>query len=289
MNQNMALVENIDLLAGAFLLLGLPFFIVEMVSIVRNKTATWHRISGVLTSLFCMVPVGVAEALTVGFWFAGFYGVAQVAPAELPVTLFTAAICLLAVDFLYYWEHRIAHQVNLLWASSHSVHHSADHFDQSVAGRGSIFDFVWTPLFYLPLVVIGFDPLLVFACYGLMLAWQQWIHTETIGLLPLLDPWLNTPSNHRVHHGRNPEYLDKNYGGILMVWDRLFGSYQSETAAVDYGLVGQLKSRNPWTVQVFVLNKLIKDLRAARSWGQIGKLIFGRPDQATAQQNTALT
>ena len=276
------LIENIELLAGAFLLLGLPFFVAEIVQIIRRKTGSWHRISGILTSLFCLLPLGIMEVVTAGGWLAASYWLFNGTGLNLPVTLTTAAVCLILVDFIYYWEHRIAHEVNILWASSHSVHHSADHFDQSVAGRGSIFDYVWAPLFYLPLVLIGFDPLLVFSCYGLMLAWQQWIHTETIKHLPWFDPWLNTPSNHRVHHGRNPEYIDKNYGGILMLWDRLFGTYQREVAPVDFGLVEQLESRNPWTVQFFVFGKMLKSLATPQKWGGIWHILFGRPDEQTA-------
>ncbi|MEO0599894.1 MAG: sterol desaturase family protein, partial [Myxococcota bacterium] len=130
---------------------------------------------------------------------------------------------------------------------------------------------------HLVLIGAGFHPLLVLGSYGLMLAWQQWIHTETVGRLPWLDGWLNTPSNHRVHHGRNPEYLDRNYGGILMVWDRLFGTYAPETVPVDYGLVQRLESHHPLAVHFSVWMGLAPKLARARTWREVGRLLLGPP------------
>lgn len=264
-------------ISGALLLVGLPILALELWRLGRSGGLDRSRVAGMLTSAFCLLPATLAEIAFAGALAALFFGTAALAPWSIPVSWTTAIACFLLVDFLYYWEHRLGHEVNALWAAYHSVHHSADHFDQTIALRISFVDFFVTPLIYLPLVVAGFHPLLVFACFGLVLAWQQWIHTELVGRLALLDPWLNTPSNHRVHHGRNDAYIDRNYGGVLMIWDRLFGTYAPETVAVDYGLVEPLASRNPFAVHFHVLGKLIRKIGAARSPSAIFAALFGRP------------
>jgi sterol desaturase/sphingolipid hydroxylase (fatty acid hydroxylase superfamily) len=206
-----------------------------------------------------------------------FFGMYESVSWRVPLTTGTALLCLLLVDFLYYWEHRVGHEVNLCWAMYHSVHHSAQHYDQSIGLRISFADFFVSPLFFLPLVLFGFHPLLVFACLGVVLGWQQWIHTEMVPKLLWLDRWLNTPSNHRVHHGSNPEYLDKNYGGILIVWDRLFGTYEVEKETVVYGLVEPLESHHPLDVHIHVFRKLMKKARETHSWSELARLLFRNP------------
>ncbi len=186
----------------------------------------------------------------------------------------TAIACVLLVDSMYYWEHRLGHEVNVLWALYHSVHHSAEHYDQTIGARISFVDFFFSPLIFLPVVALGFHPVLVLAALGLILAWQQWLHTERIGRMPWLDPWLNTPSNHRVHHGSNPQYLDRNYGGVLMLWDRAFGTYAPEGEEVVYGLVDPLESHHPVDVHVHVLSKLLHRLRLAKTWRERARLLF---------------
>lgn len=267
----------VALLSGALLLVGLPVFVAELWRTARSGELKRRRITGMLTSSFCLLPATLVEIVFAGALLGVFYLAAAFAPVTIPTTWATAVFCFFLADFVYYWEHRAAHEVNALWAAYHSVHHSGDHFDQTIAVRISFVDFFIAPLFYLPLVFAGFHPLLVFACLGLVLAWQQWIHTELVGKLPLLDPWLNTPSNHRVHHGRNDIYIDKNYGGVLMIWDRLFGTYARETEAVDYGLVDPLKSRHPWPVHFHVFGKLLSRLGKSRSVSEAGTVLFGRP------------
>jgi sterol desaturase/sphingolipid hydroxylase (fatty acid hydroxylase superfamily) len=149
---------------------------------------------------------------------------------------------LLAVDFAYYWFHRLHHEVRLLWAS-HVPHHSSQRYNLSTALRQS-----WTPMtglpFYLPLALV-FSPVQIATAYGVNLLYQFWIHTELIDRLGRLEWVLNTPSHHRVHHGANAEYLDRNYAGILIVWDRWFGSFEPERAPVRYGLTKNIASANP--------------------------------------------
>jgi len=274
-------LRTIDLVIGGLLLIGLPVLLIELVRLWWRGELFGRRGSGMLTSAFCLVPATLVELFCLGGLIGVFTAAAELAPRARPTTWATAAVCLLLVDLAYYWEHRLGHRVNLLWSLYHSVHHSGDHFDQTIALRVSFVDFFITPLIYLPLVVAGFDPLLVLSCFALVLAWQQWIHTELVGRLPLLDPWLNTPSNHRVHHGRNPEYIDKNYGGILILWDRLFGTYAPERAPVDYGLLSPLASRNPLAVHFHVFAKLLRGLKATRSLRAAAVLLAGPPRGGT--------
>jgi sterol desaturase/sphingolipid hydroxylase (fatty acid hydroxylase superfamily) len=273
-------LEALGLGALVLFLLGVPIFLVELWRLRRDGALTPARLKGMATSAFCLLPASLVEALGAGALAALYFGVAALSPFEIKTTWASAALCLLLVDFSYYWEHRLAHEVNALWSIYHRVHHSANHYDQTIGLRISFADFFFSPLIYLPLAVAGFHPALIFACLALTLAWQQWIHTELVGKLPALDPWLNTPSNHRVHHGRNEPYLDRNYGGVLMIWDRLFGTYAAESERVDYGLVEPQRSLHPAAVHFLGWVKLARALRRAPTWRDVSHLLFGKPQRA---------
>ena len=168
-------------LAGALLLIGAPILMLEVWRLHRAGGLTRARIAGMVTSTFCLAPAALIEIALGAVLAALFFAAAALAPWPIATTWTTALLCFVLVDFLYYWEHRLAHEVNALWSLYHSVHHSADHYDQTIAFRISFVDFFFAPLVYLPLVLAGFHPVLVFACLGLVLAWQQWIHTELVG------------------------------------------------------------------------------------------------------------
>jgi sterol desaturase/sphingolipid hydroxylase (fatty acid hydroxylase superfamily) len=189
------------------------------------------------------------------------------------------ALLFLGLEFFYYWYHRSAHRVRWFWAS-HSVHHSPNQFNFSAAYRLS-----WTSritlalVFFLPLAWIGFSPRVIIAAYGINLLYQFWIHAEWIPKLGWLEGVLNTPSAHRVHHAANLNYLDSNYGGILMVFDRLFGTYTAERddLVIRYGLVEPLLSHNPFKILFSPWLSLIKDVRQARSFGERIQYLFRPP------------
>lgn len=193
----------------------------------------------------------------------------------------SALACLLIVDFLYYWEHRLSHRIALLWAVSHSVHHSSPIFDQTTGLRVSFIDGFLSPWFYLPAVLIGFEPRLVIACFLLMVGYQQWLHTESIGQLPGFDRVFNSPANHRVHHATQAQYLDKNYGGILIVWDHLFRTYQPEVEPPRYGLTHPLDSTNPLWVHAAEAWALGRALRAQAGLLPRLRLLLFPPAAAT--------
>jgi len=176
---------------------------------------------------------------------------------------------LLAVldDFTFYWFHRALHSGRLLWAS-HQPHHSSEHFNLSAAFRQGWMPFFFLP-FWLPLAFLGFDPLLMLFTSLVNQWWQAGLHTQLIPKLGPLERVFNTPSHHRVHHGANAGYRDRNLGGVLIVWDRLFGTYAEEQEAVRYGLVQPLRTDNPFNVALGGFSSWWREVRAARSVREI--------------------
>jgi sterol desaturase/sphingolipid hydroxylase (fatty acid hydroxylase superfamily) len=200
----------------------------------------------------------------------GIYALAfeQVALFKLPVaSVWTWVFALLLYDFCYYWLHRGGHRVAVLWAA-HVVHHQSEDYNLSTALRQTSSGFLLGWLFYLPMAVLGVPPL-VFGVVALIdLLYQFWVHTQQIGRLGWFDRWFCSPSNHRVHHAVNERYVDKNYGGILIVWDRLFGTFEDEDAAEPcvYGTRSPLQSFNPLWANLQVYRELALDTWRARSW-----------------------
>ena len=242
-----------------------------------KKRVDRRRWLELLASASPVLPTVMMGAVVTAFIVALNGGAAALAPWSIPTTPLTVLLSLLAVDFLYYWDHRCAHENRAYWAIAHSVHHSSPHFDQTTGLRVSFVDGFISPWFYLPLVLIGFDPLLVLGSFGVIIAYQQWLHTELIDKLPLFDGWLNTPSNHRVHHAIQPQYLDKNYGAILMIWDRMFGTYAREEERVQYGLTEQIESVNPIKVHFAEAAKLLRDVLNSRGVLQALAYLWHKP------------
>jgi sterol desaturase/sphingolipid hydroxylase (fatty acid hydroxylase superfamily) len=164
-------------------------------------------------------------------------------------------VALLGVDLIYYWWHRASHRINVLWAG-HVVHHQSEDYNLAVALRQSALSPITHMPFKLPLALIGIPPVVFVAAEAINTLYQFWIHTETVRGLGPLDAVLNTPTHHRVHHGANPRYLDKNYGGIFIIWDRLFGTFEPESEPVVYGITKPLRSFNPLWAQVHELGEL---------------------------------
>ncbi len=152
--------------------------------------------------------------------------------------------CFLAVDFFYYWFHRMSHEIGAFWAA-HSVHHQSEEYNLTVALRQGAFQGFISWVFYLPLAVVGFAPVTFITCSALNTLYQFWIHTRLIGKMGPIEWIFNTPSHHRVHHGRNPRYIDRNHAGVFIIWDRMFGTFVPETDEPLYGVVKPLLSANP--------------------------------------------
>jgi sterol desaturase/sphingolipid hydroxylase (fatty acid hydroxylase superfamily) len=178
-------------------------------------------------------------------------------------------------DFLYYWTHRLEHRVRALWCS-HLVHHSSEQFNLATAVRQP-----WTESFYKPVIalwapLLGFHPTMYVFVGAVSLALGQWQHLEWFPKIPALDRFVMTPSNHRVHHGRNQRYLDRNFGGSLVVWDKLFGSYQVEDEPADYGVLHYQRPRSALGASLGGYPELAADMSRARPRDAL-RLALGRP------------
>jgi len=235
-----------------------------------------YRLHDSINDLSCGTTEQIIGIFLKGLLFAGYqgtYGYATRAGINLvavhsysPGGKWLAAILLfLGVDCAYYWFHRIAHEYNAPWAG-HVVHHSSEDYNLAVALRQGSFQGLFSWVFYLPLAFLGFPPSWFAAIVSFDLFYQFWIHTRTIGKLGPLEWVLNTPSHHRVHHGRNPKYLDKNYAGTLIMWDRMFGTFQVEEEEPVYGLTKPLNSWNPLWANLHVWRDLFRDAWLAPRW-----------------------
>ena len=180
------------------------------------------------------------------------------------------------VDLAYYWAHRMSHQINLFWGG-HVVHHQSEEYNLSVALRQSSFQTVWTFAFNLPLAFMGFETLDFALMSALNTLYQFWIHTETINKLGFLEYFLNTPSHHRVHHGRNPKYIDKNHAGTLIIWDKMFGTFQPEEEKPTYGITKPINSWNAVWANFSHYAEMGKDLRRINKWSDKVKYLFMKP------------
>lgn len=175
----------------------------------------------------------------------------------MPKSVWVWILLFIGVDFFYYWFHRMSHQVNALWAA-HIVHHQSEEYNLTVALRQSWFQGWFSWVFYLPLAFVGFDPIMFLTLSSFNTLYQFWIHTRAIKSLGFLEYILNTPSHHRVHHGSNPKYIDKNHAGTLIIWDRFFGTFQKEEEEVYYGITKPLASWNPVWANLHYWDDLIK-------------------------------
>jgi sterol desaturase/sphingolipid hydroxylase (fatty acid hydroxylase superfamily) len=168
-------------------------------------------------------------------------------------------------DFIYYWNHRFMHESRYMWAI-HVVHHSSEHYNLSTALRQPVADALGTFAPYSALALAGIRPELILQARGLNLLYQYWIHTDTIRRLGPLEEVFNTPSHHRVHHGSNRQYLDRNHGSILIVWDRLFATFERENEPVVYGLTKNIETYHPLRIATHEHADMLHDVRQARTW-----------------------
>jgi sterol desaturase/sphingolipid hydroxylase (fatty acid hydroxylase superfamily) len=210
---------------------------------------------------------------------------AGLTPIHLPTTWWTWVLAMVVTDFCYYWAHRADHRVRWLWAA-HSVHHSSERFNLSTAVRSPAMMpqaiFLRTAAF-IPAALVGIPAWMIIFCQTIGLIYQWPLHTERVGFLPKPIEFLfNTPSHHRVHHGSNNPYLDKNYGSILIVWDRMFGSYAPELELPTYGLTKNVETFNPLKTNYHEVWVMLKDVRRARTWRERLVTLFGPPGATTA-------
>lgn len=177
----------------------------------------------------------------------------------LPFAGWSWIILLFAEDFCYYWFHRISHESRFFWAS-HVVHHSSQKYNLSTALRQTWSGSFYTFIFWLPLILIGFHPVMVLVQMSISLIYQYWIHTEFINKMPKwFEVLFNTPSHHRVHHATNPQYLDRNHAGIFIIWDKIFGTFEPEVEKPIYGLITNIDTYNPIKIAFLEWKNMLKD------------------------------
>ncbi len=262
------------------IVMAIPVFFaliaIELVVAWRTQRKA-YRLSDAINDLSCGILQQLAEVFLKAVFFGGYvFLYERYRIVSLPGNaVWVWAACLVGVDLLYYWFHRTSHEVGAVWAT-HVVHHQSEDFNLAVALRQGAFQGAFSFVFYLPLAIAGFPPLVFLTASSINTLYQFWIHTETIGRLGPLERVLNTPSHHRVHHGRNPEYIDRNLGGMLIVWDRLFGTFEPERSRVVYGITTPLRSWNPLWANVHYWVELFRlAFRAPRLWDKV--LYFLKP------------
>jgi len=259
-------METLTWWSQHILLLAIPVFFTTLVLefLILRRPSSQSRVGYAWrdtgTSLLLGVIKLVVMSLTAGYVAVAFATVYDKRLLTIdPLAWWSWPLLLVAQDLCYYVYHRSAHRVRLLWCE-HVNHHSSQHYNLSTALRQSTLGPVYGFVFYLPLAAIGFHPVAIALGFGVNLLYQYWIHTETISRLPgPIEAIFNTPSHHRVHHGSNPRYIDRNYAGILIIWDRMFGTFTPESAdePVVYGLTRNIHSFNPLVVIFHGLRDLV--------------------------------
>ena len=259
--------------------IAVPFF---LLAIIIELFVNWRRQKGYYRSNDAInsISAGMLDT-TLGYFtkvlpMIGWgFALQNLSFFEMPLAWFDAslrglalwALAAIAWDFLYYWFHRFSHEISILWAA-HAVHHQSEEYNLSTALRQTSTGFLFGWIFYLPLFVIGFPLEVVLTVNAVNLLYQFWVHTRLIGRLGPLEAVMMTPSHHRVHHAQNERYIDKNYGGMFIVWDRLFGTYEPESDEdpVIFGVRKPLASWNPFWANLQVYDYLLFDARKARRW-----------------------
>lgn len=259
---------------GSVTYIIVPFFIIELIRYKYLNRMDWNLIGDSIANIISFVAFLMIE-IVLGFLFLYtlyFWVYENMSIAHLPNNWVTIIMCVIMADFAYYWDHRMMHRIGIGWAT-HTVHHSSEHFNMSVAYRFGPLDAVFPILFSIPLVMVGFHPMLILGAEIFVQSYQAILHTEMIGKLPRpIEYVLNTPSHHRVHHGVNRVYWDKNYAGIFMIWDRMFDTFEEENEIVRYGVTEPINSVNPLVVFFHGLTRLFKQVREAK--GIKNKLLY---------------
>src|SRR5262245_50684399 len=277
--------DLVQLAMPAFLLL----LTVEVVcdAVMRRELYEVKDTAASLTMGIGNVLIGIA---TKAIAFAAFTAVHRFAIFRIGYQWWAWLLLFVADDFTYYWFHRTSHQCRLFWAS-HVIHHSSQRYNLGTALRQTWTGGFMTFIFWLWLPIIGFAPVMVLTMQAISLLYQFWIHTELIRSMGPAEALLNTPSHHRVHHASNPRYIDRNHAGTLIIWDRLFGTFEPEDTddRPVYGLTKNINSYNPLRIAFHEWQDMWTDLRQARNWRERWACIFDSPGRKYEQEAMAQT
>lgn len=262
-------------------IIAIPLFAlliaIEAFLVIRENREDFDR-RDTWTNIFIGF-VSVAWGAVFGLFTSLIYiAVYNFSPFKMPIeTVWAWALLFFIDDFAYYWFHRFSHEIRFFW-NFHVVHHSSNQYNLSVAVRQSWFSGIAQWIFYLPIAFLGFPLWAFLTMHSFNLIYQFWIHTKLVGKIGFFEKILNTPSHHRVHHGVNNHYLDKNYAGIFIVWDKLFGTFTEESETPRYGTITPLKSYNPLWINWHGWSEMLRAMKTKRTF--FGKLrcVFGAPD-----------
>ena len=268
--------ENIGLIIYGLVIFSLGLATVEFIYELYKKKIDRWRLGEMWASFSVFLVAQLVEKASTLVFVGSFLIVGEWISWQIPVNVWTTVLCLILVDFVYYWEHVIEHKVRILW-SYHSIHHSSPIYNYTTAMRVSFIDSFVTWIFYLPLVIIGFNSYIVLLCFFLVLMYQFWLHTEIVGKLGWFEKIFMTPSQHRVHHGSDDLYLDKNFGALFSIWDRMFGTFQEEKHRPNYGLTKPINTINPVKVHLSEYISIFKDIRSARNWKEVWNYLVKHP------------
>jgi alkylglycerol monooxygenase len=263
-------------------LIAIPFFIIlialeffydyyQQTEEYNDRRDTYTNICLGVVSVF----FGVFFALTFGAVYQFFY---DLSPLKMSTEIWWSWLLLFVLDdFLYYAFHRFSHESRFLW-NFHVVHHSSEKYNLSVAVRQSWFGNIVVWVFFIPLALLGFPIWMHLTVHGFNLIYQFWIHTKFVKNLGFLEYILNTPSHHRVHHGVNEEYLDKNFGGVLIIWDRIFGTFEQEVAEPVYGIIKPIGSYNLLWINTHAWAEMFAEMKLRKTL--LGKIqcFFASPN-----------
>jgi alkylglycerol monooxygenase len=255
------------------------YFLLMAVEIIvlRFQKNPSYRLNDAITNINCGVVSQVSgvflKVLSIGLYTLVYE---KLALFTVPNSIWFLVLLFFLYDFCYYWAHRMSHEINLFWGG-HVVHHSSEEYNLSVALRQSSTQTIWTFFFYLPLAVLGFDPISLVLVSGLNLLYQFWIHTESIGKMGFLEKFMNTPSHHRVHHGRNPKYIDKNHGGTFIIFDKWFGTFQEEEERPTYGITTPVNSWNPVWVNIAHYANMKAEIKNIKGLKDKVRYLFNKP------------
>ena len=281
LTMEMLLAQLVDLnfiQLAAIPMISLVFL--EWVLTFYHKKDYYDGLDTISATFIGLVNVGLSAVLKLGLYgiMLFFY---NAVPWSIPREWWAYVLCIISIDFCRYWSHRLTH-VNRFWWATHVTHHNSEKYNLSVSFRLG-----WTQhikiIFFIPVALMGFDPVLFFICHQIEVLYQFWIHTEYIRKLPApIEYIFTTPSHHRVHHSKNEKYIDKNFGSTFIIWDRLFGTFQAEEEQADYGITTPINSYNPITLNFHEWRDIITDVFKSKSFKEAYAMTFTSPSKIKA-------
>jgi sterol desaturase/sphingolipid hydroxylase (fatty acid hydroxylase superfamily) len=287
--EKLSLQQVLDMGAPEVIRYAVPFMIMLVLAewgiSVYQKRDLYDK-----KDLFAATTIGIGNLIVSAIiktaLFASVLFFLNLVPWSIPPVWWSYILCLVAIDFCRYWAHRIAHE-NRFWWATHVTHHNSEKYNWSVSFRLSWVQHIKF-IFFVPVALMGFHPVIFFICHQIEVLYQFWIHTEYIRKLPRpIEYIFTTPSHHRVHHATNEKYMDKNYGSTLIIWDRMFGTFQPEEEQAIYGITKPVGTYNPITLVFHEWRDIYKDVSKARNLSEARKYIFGRPSELAKESEKA--